>query len=128
MKKILLGALIALLPITGFTATVLGVQVGVGTWSHDPSGSITASVNGTGTSADLKNELNLSKKTEGYTYIVIEHPVPLVPNLKFVNTKLSSSGSGTANSSFDFNGTTYNTSTNLTTSLQFDQTDTILYY
>lgn len=128
MKKILLGAAVALLPLTGFSATVLGFQVGVGTWSHSPGGDLTASVGGTGTSASLSDDLNLGTKSEGYSYFILEHPVPLVPNLKYVNTKLSSSGSGTANTSFDFNGTTYNTSTNLTTSLKLDQTDIILYY
>jgi len=128
MKKLLLGATVALLPITGFSATVLGFQAGGGSWNHDPSGNITASVGGTGTSADLKNDLNLSKKSEGYSYFLIEHPVPVVPNFKYVNTKLSSSGSGTATTSFTFNNTTYNTSTNLTTSLVLDQTDMIFYY
>ena len=59
---------------------------------------------------------------------LIEHPVPLVPNFKYVSTKLSSSGSGNANISFDFNGTTYSTATPLTTSLVLDQTDAIFYY
>ncbi|HFD31528.1 MAG TPA: TIGR04219 family outer membrane beta-barrel protein [Gammaproteobacteria bacterium] len=128
MKKLLLGAIVALLPLTGFTATVLGIKAGAGTWSHDPSGNITASVNGAGTSADLKDDLQLGKKSEGYVYVAIEHPVPLVPNIKFVSTKLSSSGSGTVTTDFDFNGTTYTASTAVTSSLKLDQTDTILYY
>jgi len=128
MKKLLLGAFVALLPLTGFTATVFGFQAGAGTWAHDPSGDITASVNGAGTSADLKNDLQLGEKTEGYAYFVVEHPVPLIPNLKFVNTKLSSSGSGTANTTFSFNGQSFNTTNPLATSLTLDQTDAILYY
>ena len=128
MKKLLLGAAVALLPLTGFSATILGFQAGGGSWTHDPSGNITASVSGTGTSADLKNDLNLSEKSEGYSYFLIEHPIPVVPNFKYVNTKLSSSGSGTATTSFQFNGTTYDTVTNLTTSLVLDQTDMIFYY
>ena len=128
MKKLLLGAAIALLPLTGFSATILGFQAGGGSWNHDPSGNSTASVGGTGTSADLKNDLNLSKKSEGYSYFLIEHPVPVVPNFKYVNTKLSSSGSGTATTQFTFNNTVYSTATNLTTSLVLDQTDMIFYY
>ncbi len=128
MKKILFGAFVALLPLTGFTATILGVQAGAGTWSQDPSGNITAAVGGTGTSADLKDDLNLAKKSNGYFYFVLEHPVPLVPNVKFVNTKLSTSGSGTVTTDFDFNGTTYTASTAVTSSLTMDQTDTVLYY
>ena len=128
MKKLLLGAIVALLPLTGMTATILGFQAGGGTWKHATSGDITASDGGVGTSADLKNDLQLGDKTEGYSYFLIEHPVPIVPNLKYVNTKLTSSGSGNATAQFDFNGTTYTTATNLTTKLELNQTDTILYY
>lgn len=64
MKKLLLGALVALLPLTGFSATVLGIHAGAGSWKHDPSGSITSSVGGTGTSADLKMIFNYQKKAK----------------------------------------------------------------
>lgn len=124
MKKLLLGALVALLPLTGFSATVLGIQAGVGSWKHDPSGSIRTSADGVGISADLKNDLNLAEESEGYAYFVLEHPVPLIPNFKYVNTKLKSSGAGAVN--FDFNGVTYNSAVN--TTLDLSNTDYILYY
>ncbi len=129
MKKLILGALVALLPFTSHAATILGFQVGGGNWTHTPGGSIQVDDgNGTATSADLASDLNLGAKSEGYFYFLLEHPVPLVPNIKYVSTNLTSSGSGTANTSFTFNGTTYNTSTNLTTALKMNQTDAILYY
>lgn len=128
MKKLLLGAAVALLPLTTMAATILGFQAGAGSWSHDPSGNFTASVADIGSSADLKNDLNLAEKSEGYTYFIVEHPVPLIPNLKYVNTKLSSAGSGTVSSDFKFNGQTYTQSSSVTTSFVLDQTDTILYY
>lgn len=124
MKKLLLGALVALLPLTGFSATILGFQAGVGSWKHDPSGSIRTSSDGVGISADLKNDLNLAEESEGYAYFVLEHPVPLIPNFKYVNTKLKSSGAGAVN--FDFNGVTYNSAVN--TTLDLSNTDYILYY
>lgn len=130
MKKLLFSALITLLfPLTSMAATILGVQAGGGSWTHAPSGDITASVSGAGnTAADLKDDLNLEDKTEGYTYFVLEHPVPVIPNLKYVDTKLSSAGSGAVSTTFTFNGQDYTAATNLTTSLVLDQTDTILYY
>ena len=128
MKKLLLGALVALLPITGISAAVLGFQAGGGSWTHTPSGDLTASDGGVGTSADLKDDLNLTKKSEGYSYFILEHPVPVIPNIKYVSTKLTSNGSGTVSASFDFNGTTYATSTAVTTVLDLSQTDAILYY
>lgn len=125
MKKLLLGAFVALLPLTGFSATVLGFQAGGGVWSHDSSGVISTTSDGVGVTADLKNDLKLSEEDEGYSYFILEHPVPLLPNIKFVNTKLSTTGaSGSAN--FTYNSINYTTSINST--IVLDQTDIILYY
>lgn len=123
MKKLLLGAIVALLPLTASAAMILGFQVGAGSWTHDPSGSIRTSAD-VGVSADLKNDLNLAEESEGYAYFLVEHPVPLIPNFKYVNTNLKSSGTGAVN--FDFNGTTYNSAVN--TTLDLSNTDYILYY
>ena len=128
MKKLLLGAAVALLPITGMAATILGFQVGAGSWKHDPSGNFTATAADVTNSADLKNDLNLAEKSEGYSYFAIEHPVPLIPNLKYVNTKLSSNGSGTVTSDFLFDGQLYTASSSVTSSLDLTQSDIILYY
>ena len=128
MKKLLLGAFIALLPLTGFSATILGIQAGAGSWKHDPSGSITSSVGGVGTSADLKDDLQLSEESEGYAYFAVEHPVPLIPNFKYVDTKLTSGGTGDVTSDFTFNGTPITATTTVTTTLELNQTDFILYY
>lgn len=128
MKKILLGAAIALLPLTAFSATVLGIQAGAGSWKHDPSGYISTDLDGVGVTADLKDDLQLKEETEGYTYFSVEHPIPLIPNFKYINTKLTSAGSGTLTADFNFNGVTYSTSSAITTKLQLDQTDYILYY
>ena len=128
MKKLLLGALVALLPITGMSATVLGFQFGGGTWKHDPSGYISTDKDGVGVTADLKDDLKLSEESEGYTYFVLEHPIPVIPNFKYMNTKLTSAGSGNVTTSFTFNGEPYSANAALTTKLQLDQTDYILYY
>lgn len=124
MKKLLLGAIFALLPLTGFSATILGIQAGVGSWQHDPSGSIRTSADGVGISADLKNDLNLAEESEGYAYFILEHPVPLIPNFKYVNTNLKSSGTGTANFTFD----SINYTAGANTTLDLSNTDYILYY
>ncbi|MCK4865218.1 MAG: TIGR04219 family outer membrane beta-barrel protein [Gammaproteobacteria bacterium] len=124
MKKLLLGAVVALLPLTGFSATILGFQAGGGLWTHDPSGSISTSNDTVGVSANLKNDLKLSEEQEGYTYFLVEHPVPLIPNFKYVDTKLTHSGTGTAN--FTFDSVDYVAGAN--TTFELNQTDLILYY
>ena len=102
MKKLLLGALVALLPLTGFSATILGIQAGVGSWEQTPSGALISTVG--------SDTIKETEKGEGYTYLVFEHPVPLIPNVKLANTKVSAEGNL------------------IITSLEVDQTDVTLYY
>jgi len=101
MKKLLLGALVALLPLTGFTATILGIQVGTGTWAQTPSGTITTSI--------VTDNLIEKEENESYFYFLVEHPVPLIPNFKYSSTSVSGSSA-------------------LITSLKLDQADSTLYY
>lgn len=129
MKKILFSTLLVLtLPINAMAATVFGLQVGGGSWTHTPSGDITSSDGGVGTKADLEDDLHLDKKSEGYGYIILEHPIPVIPNIKITQTNLSSSGSGSVNSSFTYNGKVYPVTTDITSKLDLNQTDTTLYY
>lgn len=124
MKKIILAAIVASLPLSSMAATILGFQVGGGIWEHDPSGSISTDLDSAGVNADLKNDLKLQEKGEGYTYFAFEHPVPVIPNFKYVNTNLTTSGSGAAG--FTFNSVPYTTAVD--TNLDLTQTDYILYY
>ena len=101
MKKLLLGAVIALLPLTGFTATILGFQAGTGIWSQTPSGTITTIGSET---------LTETEKDESYIYFSLEHPVPILPNFKYATIATTAAGSG-VNTVFDL-----------------DQTDATLYY
>lgn len=125
MKKLLLGAAVALLPLTSMAATVFGFQAGTGTWKHDPSGYVSTDLDGVGVNANLKSDMNLSEESEGYTYIAVEHPVPLIPNFKYVNTKLTSTGTN-GSASFTFDGTSYSGTVNST--LDLTQSDFIFYY
>lgn len=124
MKKILFAALIALLPLSSFAATVLGVKAGIGSWTHKPSGSLTSSIGGIDTSVDLNDGLLLSSKSESYVYFAVEHPVPMVPNFKYVNTQLTHSGSGNVVVAFG----TYAIGAPVETSFSLNQTDLIFYY
>jgi outer membrane protein len=125
MKKLLFSAIIALLPLSAMSATILGFQIGGGIWAHDPSGSISTSADGVGVTADLKNDFNLSEEEESYVYAILEHPVPLIPNFKLVNTNLTSTGvDGSAN--FTFNNIPY--TADVSTAIDLTQTDYILYW
>lgn len=102
MKKLLLGALVAFLPLTGFAATILGFQAGTGNWSQTPSGAIISTIG-----SDSLSEI---EKDESYTYFSLEHPVPLIPNFKYATITVAAEGN------------------TVNTVLDLDQTDATLYY
>ncbi|MDY6978711.1 MAG: TIGR04219 family outer membrane beta-barrel protein [Pseudomonadota bacterium] len=109
-------------------ADFIGARFGAGMWDHDPSGHIRYQTTDTSNNADLKNDLNLEDDREGYFYALVEHPVPLIPNIKIMQTNLTSNGSGTINSTFDYGGETFTASQPITSELVLDHTDVTLYW
>jgi len=99
-------------------ADVIGVYAGANYWNAEADGSIA--------SADkTAAEFDFDKEGQNNFYIAIEHPVPLVPNLKIRHTNLVSDG--TANvTGFEFNNVTFNGSVG--TKLDLTHTDFVVYY
>lgn len=109
-------------------AELIGLQIGGGGWKHDPSGNFRYNSNGNTTSIDLDSDLHLGTQTQGYFYINFKHPIPLLPNVRLMSTKLENSGSGQISQSFVFNSQTYTATTNVTSTLNLNQTDLTLYW
>lgn len=105
-------------------ADTIGIRAGGGIWDHDPGGSFRYQ----GTNADLDDDFNLKDDKEGYFFVQIEHPAPLIPSIRIQSTRLRSTGAGSVGTSFTFGGTTYNASTNVTTELTLDHEDYTLYW
>lgn len=124
MKKTLIASLLASALPFAAQADFIGAKIGAGVWDHDPSGNIQSGA--AGTAPSLTADLGLASEQEGYFYVAIEHPVPLLPNIKIQKTGLSSTGNGTTTASFGFGGQTYSGAT--TSSVQLDQTDYVLYW
>jgi len=124
MKKIILSATAALLMVTSANADILGAEAGFASWSSKLSGSIQG---GNAGDTDINLEDNLgygSNESNNFFWAYIDHPLPILPNLKIQRTSFSDSSSKTANVSFD--GKAYSGSVN--TQLQLDQIDIIGYY
>ena len=125
MKKVLLPTLLTLsLPVTA-TADVIGAKIGAGVWDHEPSGTIESTTDSAST--DLAANLGLESDQENYFYVAVEHPVPLLPNVKIQKTALTNKSSTPGTANFTFNGNTYTGGVG-TASLTLDQTDYILYW
>lgn len=103
-------------------ADFIGLQAGATMWQPDLSGSFRSE--GAATNFDLEDNLGYSDTSANSFYVAIEHPVPLVPNVRIENTSLSESSTGTVTGSF--NGNTYNGSVSSTVDLS--HTDFTAYY
>lgn len=105
------------------TADTLGFRAGTGIWQPDSSGTFRHGASGT--DIDLKDDLYLKDEDQQYTYALLEHPIPLIPNVKISQTTLSSEGTGTSN--FTFAGTDY-TGIPVTTEMVLDHSDVTVYW
>lgn len=121
MKKILVSVLF--LASSSAWADFVGVRASGGVFDYSVSGNIRDNPDPAQT-IDLKNDMGLKDKKETSGFIYIEHPVPVIPNIRLGTTSLKLEGTGTVNATF--NGQTFNTTT--TTDLDLSHTDIGLYY
>lgn len=126
-KKLISGLLLLSLGIVSQTASAdfIGIKVGGGIWDYEVSGKIRYL---TAADVDLKNDLKLQDEKDSYSFIIIEHPVPLIPNVKVSKSGLATAGSGTLTANFTYGGETYSASESITTELVLDHQDVTLYY
>lgn len=125
VKKILVCSLALSLGLLFQTANAdtLGFRIGGGIWQPDASGTFRR---GGTENIDLKNDLYLKDgEDQNYVYALLEHPIPLIPNIKLSQTALSFDGAGSAGG-YDFGGTNFSGA--VTTKMVLDHTDTTLYY
>jgi len=119
MKKFKLSLSLVLLMSAGsVNADALGLYVGGGSWSHEPTGTF-------GTIGDdimdVESDLNYSEESDTYFYAAFEHFVPLIPNIRVERATLGHSGTA---ANFDFNGVPVSGDS----SINLDTTDAIIYW
>ena len=105
-------------------ADTLSFTIGGGVWNETPEGNIIKPSNAITPTVDVKNNLFWDEESQGYIFATLEHPVPILPNVRLMYTSLDHAGSGTT--SFTFEGTTY--SGNVANEFTIDQTDLLLYW
>jgi len=124
LKTILIFLLIQVFFYSLCIADKASVTFGVASWQQEATGHL----NWQGSNANLETGFKLDDDAKGFIWLKIEHPVPGLPNIGLVHSKLGASGSGTVSTSFSFGGTTFNVSDSISSSLSLDQTDLIFYY
>jgi len=108
-------------PLTA-TADTLSISVGGGVWNESVSGNVQKTSDPA--TVDVNDNLFWDDESQGYFFATLEHPVPILPNVRLIYTKLDQAGSGTTAFVFDgesFSGTVSN-------DFKIETTDLIAYY
>lgn len=118
------GALLLLLS-TSVQADVIGFSVGASYWKPE----LTGDFNSTGLgSINLSDDLGIGDPSPTSIVLALEHPVPLLPNVKYQNNDLDSDGRKTLTTNIAFEGQTYLAGDTVTSVFDLSHDDLILYY
>ena len=123
-RIVLLLSTLLFLCVTSVRADFIGFKIGVNYWEPDLTGSFIGD-DPTDTPIDLVGDLGLEDPTPTNLIFTLEHPIPLLPNIRYQNIDLDSSGSSSS-SSFTYEGQPYVGPVNSTLDLSHD--DIVLYY
>ena len=117
---------------TAVSADVFGVYAGGAIWSQDIDGSAvstTDAVAGVAANAvDLQDDLGFADKRRYQLYAGLEHPLPLLPNLRVDYTKIAQNADGVLSRNIEFNGRSFSFSADVLSEVDLEQTDLVLYY
>jgi outer membrane protein len=122
LQKLGLIASLAVLPAAIAQAdTIFGVYAGVGSWESDYDGKA-------GDPSIGLKELGIDKSSNTFFYLAIEHPVPLVPNLRVSVVDIASAQTATVTKTFTIDGTNFNVNEKVNSEFDLSHTDATLYY
>jgi len=115
---ILVGS--AVLAAPAAQADVFGLGAQIGYWDSELSGDVAANSG----SVDVKDELNLNGESSNQLSLYLEHPVPLLPNVRVAYVNIDQTARGRL--SGDFDG--ISAGSDVRSDLELEQLDITLYY
>ena len=121
-KTIIAASIVTLLTTSVQADTLLGLYIGGQMWANQADGSF-------GEGKNNQAAFDFDDETQGNFFIALEHPIPLIPNIKIASTTLDTVGGTTITGSFTFDGNTYSSATpDLATTFDASYVDYTFYY
>jgi len=121
MKKFL--AVVTLLSSVSM-ADIIGGEVNLGYYEHTPSGTVQYD----GDIIDIEKTLGWKKENDMFLKAYIEHPLPIIPNIKLGYTEFSHSGSERPTGNIHWGGKIFSVTDQLDSSFDLKMYDVALYY
>lgn len=122
-KHLVAAGLLATLPMAA-VADTLGFRVEVGQWNQSFEGDVQSGPD----TIDIEDTLGLDDESNNFYSVTLEHPIPILPNIRLSRTELEVKETTDVNASFTFEGITYSASDTVTTDADLSHTDATLYY
>lgn len=122
MKKALSVLVISavMLPTTAAADTIFGVYAGGQYWHTNASGSFSDSTN--------LQRFNFDSEQQSSLYVAVEHPIPLIPNLKIRHNQLEVSGTTNLATNLNFANQNWAAGTSVQSFVDLTHTDFTFYY
>jgi outer membrane protein len=125
MKKIILSTVCASLLTITANADFLGAEAGYALWTPALTGTIQ---NGTD-SVDMEKDLGFGdKENNSFVWAYLDHPLPLIPNVKIQQTNYTDKSKGELSKNLTFANKAFAVSEKTTNEFTLNQTDIILYW
>jgi outer membrane protein len=126
-KAIIATSLAAVLCSSAQADTLLGLYIGGHVWDTEATGSL--GEKNSQTQDIALQEFNFEDQQHGSFYVALEHPIPLIPNIKIASTTLDTDGQTViTESDFSFGDIPYPIDTTVNTEFNVSYVDYTFYY
>jgi len=130
MKKLLgVFAVVGISSIPVAQADTAGFEIGGYQWNPDYKGFIVSDEGAiAGSQIDLQDDLGYTDEDHNVLWVSIEHPIPVLPNIKIVSSDLDSTANSILTQEVVFGGETFSVSDDVTTVIDSSNIEYTLYY
>src|SRR5690606_19424793 len=122
-KQTIVALLLTGLSVESYGATIYGLHAGVGQWYLDLQGDV-----GQYGATTTLNDLGFKDETSNVFWAALEHPVPILPNLKLMHSSISATEPSITSQSFIIGGVQIDARVQVVTDIDLSHTDATLYY
>lgn len=118
MKKLLTTLAMAITFASVASADFARIEMGAGAWMQTPSGDVTY----TSTLSGFADASKESSQTQGYAWLLVKHPIPVIPNIRLEYVNALNEGTYVTTTPIG------SLSSGISTELEMTQIDVIPYY
>ncbi|MEX1663851.1 TIGR04219 family outer membrane beta-barrel protein [Zhongshania arctica] len=123
-KRLIALAILAASASVATQADIVGATAGAYIWKQSWDGNVKAGSD----SIDMNDDLGYDDETGKSFFVALEHPVPLLPNIRLQRTDLDISETNQLSRTFTFDGTVYTSTDTVDSTTDLSHTDATLYY